>query len=528
MKQKKHTNIIVTIILCLPIILIGILFIKYYNHNNATSSISDIYISIPNGETINLSGDNKKLYTDVYYNAQETDSLPSNLIVENAMTIMYVINDVTTHYDLFFSKDYKSAYLASENGNYYIVDDQHTNILSLQPECNYIYPNNSLPTLDIIKGNSIQSILPISYEWNYIKSDGKFYNDTLQDLQQDSSDKIIIHSSDVNKLSFSVSPDELSVIYYDELGNVIKNSNTLDDIKLDSNSDINFSIYIEAKWISNQTSKGYAKYLIKLLYDLPEKFSITQDRVNPGDILIIKADQFDLKEDLIIESDLKYLNLEFIKFNGDTFALVPIDSRNVSKDYFINLTVNNNTTELKFFVEHIDFGVDFYNPEKILSENANNDLEDLYDTINSSNESVKHFKEETSFNEPLKGDVFFNYGKEIFTSSGPASYFCQGTEYSVKKGTKVKASETGVVCFVGENERLGKMVVIDHGLGIKSYYAHLDEIHVEVGTLVQKNITIATSGNSGYTINDMFYFAISINGTFVDPTIVLTEGITLP
>ena len=45
---------------------------------------------------------------------------------------------------------------------------------------------------------------------------GKFYNDTLQDLQQDSSDKIIIHSSDVNKLSFSVSPDELSVIYYDE------------------------------------------------------------------------------------------------------------------------------------------------------------------------------------------------------------------------------------------------------------------------------------------------------------------------
>ena len=123
MKQKKHTNIIVTIILCLPIILIGILFIKYYNHNNATSSISDIYISIPNGETINLSGDNKKLYTDVYYNAQETDSLPSNLIVDNAMTIMYVINDVTTHYDLFFSKDYKSAYLASENGNYYIVDE---------------------------------------------------------------------------------------------------------------------------------------------------------------------------------------------------------------------------------------------------------------------------------------------------------------------------------------------------------------------------------------------------------------------
>ena len=528
MKQNKQTSIIVTIVLCLPILLIGILFIKYYNHNNATSSISDIYISVPDGDTISLSGNNKKLYTEIFYNAQEIDSISSDIIDDKTLTIMYVISEVTTHYDLYFSKNYKSAYLASENGDYFIIDEQHTKALTLQPECNYIYPNNSLPTLNIVKGEIISSILPFDYEWKFIKSDGNFYNDTTQSLQQENNDTIIIHASDVNKLDFSVAPDELNIIYYDEFGSIIKTSNALDDIKLDSNSDVNFSLYIEAKWLSDTTSNGYAKYLVKLLYDFPEKFTITQDRVNPGDILIIKADQFDLNEDLIVDSDLKYLNLEFIKFNGETFALVPIDSRNISKDYYINLTVNNNTTELKFYVEHIDFGVDFYNPEKILSESSNEDLEYLYSTINATNESVKHFKSETSFKEPLKGEIFFNYGKEIFSSSGPASYFCQGTEYSVKKGTKVKASETGVVCYVGENERLGKMVVIDHGLGVKSYYAHLEDIYVEVGTLVQKNITIATSGNSGYTINDMFYFAISVNGTFVDPTVVLTEGITLP
>ena len=67
MKHKNKSNLLVIIILCLPIILIGILFIKYYNHNNATSSISNIYISLHNGETMSLSGDNFKLYTDIYY-----------------------------------------------------------------------------------------------------------------------------------------------------------------------------------------------------------------------------------------------------------------------------------------------------------------------------------------------------------------------------------------------------------------------------------------------------------------------------
>ncbi len=528
LKPKNKTSILVTIILCLPILLIGILFIKYYNHNNATSSISDIYISIPDGETVNLSGDNLKLYTELYYNCTEVESLPSDAVKDQALTIMYVIKDITTHYDLFFTKDLDHSYLVSENGDIYLIDDQHTKLLSLRPECNYIYPNNSLPSLTIKKGDLKSLVFPISYNWKFKKTDGNFYNDSSQDIQENDPEKVIIHASDSNTFEFSTTPDSISVVYYDELGNVIKNSNTIDEIKLDSNSDVNFSVFIDAKWSSVEGAEGNSKYLIKFLYDMPEKFTLVQDRINPGDILIIKADQFDLKEELNIESDLKFLNLKFVKYNGETFALVPIDSRNVAKDYFINLTVNGNTTELTFTVDHIDFGVDFYNPEKILSDTANEDLELLYSEINTTNESVKHFKAETSFCAPLSGEVFFNFGKEIFSSSGPASYFCQGTEYTVKAGTKVKSTETGVVCYVGENERLGKLVVIDHGLGVKSYYAHLDDIYVEVGTLVQKNITIATSGNSGYTINDMFYFAISVNGTFVDPTIVLTEGIKLP
>lgn len=527
MKHKNKSNLLVIIILCLPIILIGILFIKYYNHNNATSSISNIYISLHNGETMSLSGENFKLYTDIYYNCQKTDSLPEKIEDKSPLTIMYVINDVTNHYDLYFTNDYKKSFFVTENKEYYIIDNEHTKTLALRPEFSYIYPNYTLPTLTLNKGMSKETILPIDYNWSFFKADGIKYDDLLSDIQKDTPEKFIIHASDINKFEFSVKPDYLNVTYYDELGNIIKTTDNINEIKIDASGDVKFSISIDAKWTSTNNATGDAKYSINLLYDLPEKFTLSSNSVKPGNFLIIKAEQFDLDEDIIIDSDLKYFNLKFIKYNNETFAFVPIDSRNIAKEYYINLTVNNNLTELKFNVEHMDFGVDFYNPDKILSDSSTDELDELYSIINSSNETILYFKQGTPFASPIKGEVFFNYGKEIFASSGPTSYFVQGIEYKVKGGTKVKSTESGIVCYVGENEKLGKMIVIDHGLGVKSYYAHLDQINVSVGTLVQKNITIATSGDSGYTIDDMFYFAVSINGTFIDPNLVLNNGLKL-
>lgn len=530
MKQKSKTNILVAIILCLPIILIGILFIKYYNHNSATSSISDIRLTLPDGKIMSLSGDNFKFYTDVYYDAQKIDYIPREIEAdEQAVTVIYVINEITTHYDLFFTNDLKTSFLISEAGDCYLINEKHTQLLTLRQECNYIYPNNSLPVLNIIKGNSKCNITPTEYSWKYKKADNKYYDFIMQQNENNNNDRIIIHASDINTIEFSIKPDYYLITYYDELGKEIKKSNTIENIEMDFTGDTYFSVSIEAKWISSlNTAEGYAKYHINFLYDLPERFTLSSDNVDPGDFLIIYAEQFDLEEDVFVESDLQNFNLKFVKNGNKTYALVPIDSRNIAKEYFIKLSVNNNITELNFKVNHIDFGVSFYNPDKILSDNANEELEAIYSNINESNENIAHFKFESPFILPLKGELYFNYGKEIFSSSGPASYFTQGNEYTVKKGTKIKSAESGVVCYIGESERLGKMIVIDHGMGVKSYYAHLDEISVEVGNLVQKNITIATSGNSGYTIDNMFYFAISINGVFINPDIIIENGMKMP
>lgn len=95
-------------------------------------------------------------------------------------------------------------------------------------------------------------------------------------------------------------------------------------------------------------------------------------------------------------------------------------------------------------------------------------------------------------------------------------------DIGVPEGTPVKAADSGYVAVVGRSDTgYGRYVLIDHGNGFQTVYAHLSVIYVEVGQSVGKGQTIGLSGNTGKSTGPHLHFEIKLNGVRRNPFIYL-------
>jgi murein DD-endopeptidase MepM/ murein hydrolase activator NlpD len=95
-------------------------------------------------------------------------------------------------------------------------------------------------------------------------------------------------------------------------------------------------------------------------------------------------------------------------------------------------------------------------------------------------------------------------------------------DIGVAIGNPVKASDSGYVAVVGRSDTgYGRYILVDHGNGFQSVYAHLSVIYVEVGQSVGKGQTMGLSGNTGKSTGPHLHFEIKLNGVRRNPFIYL-------
>ena len=94
----------------------------------------------------------------------------------------------------------------------------------------------------------------------------------------------------------------------------------------------------------------------------------------------------------------------------------------------------------------------------------------------------------------------------------------QGVDYAIPEGSRVFATADGVVKEVARrNSTSGQTIVIDHGGGYETVYAHLGKINVVRGQKVRRGDIIALSGNSGLSLAPHLHYEVRCNGMRVDP-----------
>ena len=111
---------------------------------------------------------------------------------------------------------------------------------------------------------------------------------------------------------------------------------------------------------------------------------------------------------------------------------------------------------------------------------------------------------------PVNGAVVSGFGWR-------GSRMHEGIDISASSGTPIWAAAAGTVIWSGWRGGYGNAVVIDHGNGLATLYAHSSALLVSVGQSVEQGETVALVGTTGNSSGPHLHFEVRVNGTAVDP-----------
>lgn len=114
------------------------------------------------------------------------------------------------------------------------------------------------------------------------------------------------------------------------------------------------------------------------------------------------------------------------------------------------------------------------------------------------------------FIRPANGIVTSNYGSR---SGG----FHTGVDFANSTGTAVVAAKAGTVVWAAQKGGYGKYIIIDHGNGIQTLYAHNSALKVSVGQHVEQGQVIALMGSTGNSSGPHCHFEVRVNGSCKNP-----------
>ncbi len=122
-----------------------------------------------------------------------------------------------------------------------------------------------------------------------------------------------------------------------------------------------------------------------------------------------------------------------------------------------------------------------------------------------------------SFVRPVAGDEpGSGFGARRIINNQPRAPH-GGTDYAAPRGTPVVSANDGRVALVAEYFFPGRLVIIDHGLGLYTLYFHLDEVRTALGERVARGQPIGAVGSTGRATGPHLHFGVQLAGARVDP-----------
>ena len=114
---------------------------------------------------------------------------------------------------------------------------------------------------------------------------------------------------------------------------------------------------------------------------------------------------------------------------------------------------------------------------------------------------------------PITGTISSRFGHSSRIRSGAHT----GLDIAASTGTGIKAAASGTVTFSGWKGSYGYMVVVSHGNGVQTYYAHCSKLYVSAGQKVKQGQKIAAVGSTGNSTGPHLHLEVRVNGVAYNP-----------
>lgn len=156
-----------------------------------------------------------------------------------------------------------------------------------------------------------------------------------------------------------------------------------------------------------------------------------------------------------------------------------------------------------------------------------NDIADLEQTTSSLEVQLRQLKDVFDKNQvklastpsgwPVRGYITDGFGMRSNPFGGGGSENHPGLDISAPFGTAINATADGIVIFAGVHGGYGNVVVVDHGYGVTTRYAHMSRIDVKVGDPVTRNKPLGAVGSTGRSTAPHCHYEVRLQDRPVNP-----------
>lgn len=215
---------------------------------------------------------------------------------------------------------------------------------------------------------------------------------------------------------------------------------------------------------------------------------------------------------------------------GEYFGFLPISYHTVAGDYSVKISSPELSGGSKSYTIKVT-------PKKFVEQWLTVDKSVADATINNDEASkefrakiwpLKELYDDTKYFDgalimPISGRVTTQYGMIRYVNGVP-NFRHDGVDLANATGTPIKAAQNGKVLWADFVTLTGNTIVIEHGMGLKTWYEHMDKTNVQAGDIVKTGDIIGEVGATGFVTGPHLHFSASINGVYINPyTLIETD-----
>nr|MBQ4319940.1 M23 family metallopeptidase [Clostridia bacterium] len=489
-------------------------------------------------EHIPIADDPLAFFMELNSKSESVDALPAPLAGSEYFAVKYFSYDRESVYRYYFSTDPTSAYYVDDTGAAFSIGEEYASEFILSKYALSLYPDSTVPTMTIAG----QSLLPSNMSWKYVNYLGEYAPVEAEVNNSVSVPTLDLIGGNLNLL-FDIRPDYLQVTI-NENGNQIFNDQYENIGMVNLNEDTTVNVLIEAKWYESAEHgySGEANYSFYAQVQAQPAFYLGESEIEPGDFVVLTGKNVPNINDIQFTS-VPDIGFTPVFFQDDKYvrALVPINAdlpevQNINGSTSFTFTVtasgisqeiNLNVKAKKFKVQTSEIGADLIQMKRTTATLTAFDK--AMASTYASKESTRFFDGTFYTGVGGKNDAMIKTGFGVTRNlkATGESYRHWGVDYIVSGTDTVVAVNPGKVIYVGEQIVSGKMVVVDHGWGLKSTYCHMSTVQVKEGDIVQTGSTLGSVGSTGFTEETRLHVTLTVFNIPVCQYPLASDGVVM-
>ena len=563
--MKKTVLIVLCVILVAAptIVLLGVYF--FFNEKNADVVLSDIVtaeVPLPDGSTqvFDASAPEAqaflKLHGEGETKATELVALPAQAQNYTSFRVIYTdSDDVKREIVYYLCADSGKCYFVNSVNQPYKIPSACADAFLNTAYAEKVYESSAPPEIKVA-GVKLE---PQSLSWNYKTLNGSYLNASCSFEHKDRSDAVGRFDAGM-KLESNYEPDEveLTVLYADSGEELFRGDKAaLKELVLPGS--VKVEVRMTVSWDKKETSgyAGTAQYAFSGRLQGTPVFRLNVDYARCGEIVVLTAYNVDDPEAISIESTPAYpYEPVFYKIGQNYQALLPLAADLVGERTTYQFTVSSATASDILTLEVMPLNVgqflywspnskDYFKDDTILNTLRSNirPILEARSSFTLDTYNAKKFVRPAEY-DTISQTANYSFGMRINVDGTNKSFiawddmYC-ATERYVKdeegkktyiegNRTEVRAAYAGKVVYIGAQTYTGRLVIIDHGSGLMTWYTNLSsDIDVHVGDTVEAGqfISHAADGGLNDSMNFNFHVGAFVNGVPVSLQQLISNGL---